>query len=324
VDESFKPESITSIAKGTQVIADIQTKSDMHIAGMVDGDIKAKRKLVLTESGRLTGSVIAQEAVISGRFTGELRVLGQIIVTDTAVVDGFIFSKLITVEAGAEVVGIMSIGEHVDVLNAKISKQPKNPEVKKVIEKASKVVQKSPQNGKPSPLPNKTPKPAPNRHTCNVLIGIPQSNIKPEIAAKIREACENLMTNLGFKLEIFDEPDFSPFFQKLTYVRKSEESKEELKTWFEKGKKSLETALLNKGKTDAAGSLQSASDHLIQLLKVFDEYVLILGDVALTQLIEDDVQTIACELVSDKLSQQLKSKPELVANPSHIYQFLDH
>lgn len=323
MDKSIKPESITSIAKGTRVTADIKTDSDLRIAGMVEGDIKANGKLVLTESGRLTGTVVAQEAIIAGRFTGELRVFDQVIVKNTAVIDGFIFSKLISVEDGAEVTGIMSIGKNVDVLNAKISKNPKNPTVKKAVEKASKTLNKSSKNENKTPSPQvETSKPVPTRYICDVLIGIPQSNLKQEWANKIREACESMIAKLGFSLEIFDEPAFDPFFQKLTYVKKSSDTQQDIRAQYSSAKKSIETALLNKGETDHENELQPAADILIKTLQNVDEFVIVLGEIVLMKFTEDEVQTVAVELVTDHLKTELKNNPSLINDPKYLQQHL--
>lgn len=328
MDELNKAESVTNITKGTRVSANIETESDIRIAGTVDGDIKAQKKLILSDTGRITGSVIAQEAILEGRFTGELRIKDQITVTSSAVIDGFIFSKKITVHENAEVIGIVSVGPDVDVLNAKLTKEPKRPEIREAIKEAKEAISDSNDSDQKeqtiettSPFGNE-PKPQLNRFIGNVLIGVPSANIDEDQAEEIKSVCENFMEQLGFELEIFDEPVLNSFYQKLTYVRKSSDSENDIRDLYKKGKECIETSLLNKGNSDANSALQNAADKLVQMFKQFDEFAIILGDIVLVQQAEDDVQSIAVEIVPEQLQTALKKDAELVNNPARVYAYV--
>jgi cytoskeletal protein CcmA (bactofilin family) len=329
VDELNKAVSITNITKGTRVSANIQTDSDIRIAGTVDGDIKAKRKLILTDTGRITGSVVAQEAILEGRFTGEIRIKDHIKVTSTAVIDGFIFSKKISVHENAEVIGIVSIGPDVDVLNAKLTKEPKRPEIGKAVKKAKEAISDSETNGEnmvvtetASPFGKEGSKAPQSRFIGTVLIGIPSADVEENQAEEIKKVCENFMQELGFQLEIFDEPVLGSFYQKLTYVRKSSDSENDIRDLYKKGKECLETSLLNKGNTDAKSSLQNAADNLVQFFKQFNEFAVILGDIVLVQQAEDDVQSIAVEIIPEQLQTTLKKDAEMVKSPARVYSYV--
>ncbi|WP_428236978.1 bactofilin family protein [Gracilimonas sp.] len=331
MDELNKAESVTNITKGTRVSANIQTESDIRIAGTVDGDITAKRKLILTDTGRITGSVVAQEAILEGRFTGELRIKDHIKVTSTAVIDGFIFSKKISVNEDAEVIGIVSVGPDVDVMNAKLTKEPKRPEIRKAVKKAKEAISDSETNGEVKEVPEPTSpfgqeeKKAPqSRFIGNVLIGIPSVDTDKDQADEIKSTCENFMQELGFELEIFDEPVLDSFYQKLTYVRKSSDTENDIRDLYKEGKESLETSLLNKGNTEANSSLQNAADNLVQFFKQFDEFAVILGDIVLVQQVEDDVQSIAVEIVPEQLQAALKKDAELVSSPARVYSYVEN
>ncbi|MAO64922.1 MAG: hypothetical protein CL666_07965 [Balneola sp.] len=324
MDELNKPESVTRIAKGTRVKADIHTESDIHIAGTVEGDIETSKDLVISEGGKMTGAVIANGASISGKFTGELRVLNHISLSKTALVDGFIFSKSISVDEDAKLIGILNVGDEVDVMNAKLRKvkkraiQPKKetPEKKKHSKDSE---QKELAIEDPEPQ-----KPHQNRYLKKVLIGIPGS-VDSNKAEDIRTACEKFMNALGFKLEIFDEPDVNPFYQNLSYTRMSPESTQDIQKKFEKSKEIIESALLNNENTETEGSeLQKASNEIVRVIREFEEFTLILGEVVLLQFLENDVQTIACEIVPDTLQEKIKTSPDLIVNPSKVYKFIDN
>ncbi len=329
MDELNKAESVTNITKGTRVSADIQTDSDIRIAGTVDGDIKAQKKLILTDTGRITGSVVAQEAILEGRFTGELRIKDHIKVTSSAVIDGFIFSKKISVNEDAEVIGIVSVGPDVDVLNAKLTKEPKRPEIKQAVKKAKEAISDSAstenKNTSPevtSPFGQEDNKAPQSRFIGNVLIGIPSGNINENQAEQIKSLCERFMKELGFELEIFDEPVLGSFYQKLTYVRKSSDSQGDIRDLYNKGKECLETSLLNKGNTEANSALQNAADKLVQFFRQFDEFTIILGQIVLVQQAEDDMQSIAVEIVPEQLQSALKKDAEMVSNPARVYSYV--
>lgn len=329
MDELNKAESVTNITKGTRVSANIETETDIRIAGTVDGDIKAQKKLILSDTGRITGSVIAQEAILEGRFTGELRIKDQITVTSSAVIDGFIFSKKITVNENAEVIGIVSVGPDVDVLNAKLTKEPKRPELKQAVKKAKEAISdpaaSKSKNTSPevtSPFGREETKVPQSRFIGNVLIGIPSADFEENQAEEIKSTCENFMKELGFELEIFDEPVLDSFYQKLTYVRKSSDTEDNIRDLYKKGKECIETSLLNKGNSDANSALQNAADELVQFLKQFDEFAITLGDIVLVQQVEDDVQSIAAEIVPEQLQSALKKDAELVSRPARVYSYV--
>lgn len=319
MDKSTQPESMTRIAKGTRITADIQSKADIHISGIVDGDIKTDRNLILAETGRITGSVIAEKAVLSGRFTGELRALKSISLYKSAVVDGFLFSKTITVEENANLIGIVSVGKDVDVLNAKITKSPKRREP----QKTEKPKTDQPNKVQPESLEPSEPKVNVSRHLANVYIGIPNLSLEKNKAEELKSACDNFMEALGFSLEIFDEPTYTPFLQTLAYVRKSTENEAEINDRYRKGKGSLETALLKKDEGHNLSELQLAANNIISLFRNLDEYVLILGDIMLIQLFEDQVQTVAAKILPDELRKQLNKNSELAAQPQKVYSFIN-
>ena len=73
----------------------------MFLAGSVDGEIKC-RNLFVEDKAVLTGSIEAEETVVSGQVNGEVN--AEILrITNTGVFDGVIKTKGIEVENGAHV-----------------------------------------------------------------------------------------------------------------------------------------------------------------------------------------------------------------------------
>jgi cytoskeletal protein CcmA (bactofilin family) len=90
-------------------------EDDVRVAGKVDGEIKSKKKIMLTESGKVNGTIQSPEADISGKVTGDVKADASLILRSTAVVDGQIITKKLTIEHGAQVKGSFRVGPQVSV-----------------------------------------------------------------------------------------------------------------------------------------------------------------------------------------------------------------
>lgn len=90
-------------------------EDDVRIAGTVDGEIESKKKVMLTESGKVNGTIHSPEADISGKVTGDVKVAESLILRSSAIVDGKIFTKKLIIENGAQVKGAFQVGPNVSI-----------------------------------------------------------------------------------------------------------------------------------------------------------------------------------------------------------------
>lgn len=74
--------------------------------GDLIGDLSVE-KLVISDSGTVTGNIRAQFLEIAGKFDGT-AIAEEIIVTDTARIMGKIVAQTLTIDPGAEIVGEIS------------------------------------------------------------------------------------------------------------------------------------------------------------------------------------------------------------------------
>lgn len=324
MNEIAKTESVTRIAKGTRVKADIETDSDVHISGIVDGNVITKNRITISETGRLTGSIEAKNALISGKFTGELRVLNHISLSNSADVDGFIFSKTITVEENASLIGILHVGEEVDVLNAQIEGQKKTTDDQK--SKKSDTTQIEDQKpveaeDKPGEIEERKPLPPKNRFVAELLIGIP-GDISDELATEVFKQAEHIIKNLGYELEIFDHPKLNPYYHNLTYVKKSNESPDEVIEKISNVKDIIESSFLKKNEEEAEGDVQKAAINLTNAISEIDNIAIQIAQILILKFKNGEVQTIAVEEKSDKISDALKKEPRKITEPETLYALL--
>jgi cytoskeletal protein CcmA (bactofilin family) len=99
-----RPDDISTIGSGMQVVGNIVCAGALQIFGQVTGDIHAAH-LSIREGARVEGKVIAPDAVIEGAFNGTIH--GNAVkLQKTAVVDGEIFNKSLAIEQDARFEGV--------------------------------------------------------------------------------------------------------------------------------------------------------------------------------------------------------------------------
>lgn len=103
--------SINMISEGTTVKGTLNTKNDIRIAGELEGEAKAKGKLIISSSGKIDGDVEAVDADIAGHLKGEIHVSNKLILRQSALVDGDIYTKSLLVEEGAQINGACRMNE---------------------------------------------------------------------------------------------------------------------------------------------------------------------------------------------------------------------
>jgi cytoskeletal protein CcmA (bactofilin family) len=93
------PEMVSTFGAGMMVTGNIVCPGALQIYGRVNGDILASH-LVVCAGAQVEGKIIAQEAVIQGAFNGTIHG-NNVRLEGTAVVDGEIFNKSLTIEQDA-------------------------------------------------------------------------------------------------------------------------------------------------------------------------------------------------------------------------------
>lgn len=88
------------------VKGNIETRTDLHVNGSVEGDI-ACSALIQGETSTIDGGIEAKSARLAGRVTGSIKV-GELVILKSARIDGDVSYDTLTIEQGAQVEGRLS------------------------------------------------------------------------------------------------------------------------------------------------------------------------------------------------------------------------
>ncbi|MEY3240843.1 MAG: hypothetical protein RIR11_2281 [Bacteroidota bacterium] len=93
---------LNALVKGTTVEGTIRCDSDIRIDGTIRGKLICKSKVIIGPTGVIEGDITCQNAVIEGRFKGNLSVTELLNVRETAEIDGDIATGKLLVQSGAK------------------------------------------------------------------------------------------------------------------------------------------------------------------------------------------------------------------------------
>jgi cytoskeletal protein CcmA (bactofilin family) len=93
--------ALNTIVRDTVITGNIETTSDLRIDGKLKGDINCAGKLIVAGNGQIEGDVSCANAVIEGRYTGNMVVNGTLTLRETAVLNGKIKTGKLVVQSGA-------------------------------------------------------------------------------------------------------------------------------------------------------------------------------------------------------------------------------
>lgn len=97
-----KPNNIVS---GTTIKGEITTNGDFRIDGTLIGSINCKGKIVIGQTGTIEGEVVCQNADISGKIKGQIKVEQLLTLKSTTDLNGDVVTNKISVEPGAKFTG---------------------------------------------------------------------------------------------------------------------------------------------------------------------------------------------------------------------------
>lgn len=95
IEIDFSAKGMTAISKGSTVVGDITNECNLHIDGIITGNIVSNAVVTVGTSGRVNGKIRAYKIIISGMCKGELEADIVEILTNSKVVGDIISSKLI-------------------------------------------------------------------------------------------------------------------------------------------------------------------------------------------------------------------------------------
>lgn len=105
------PEAVISIiGPGMKVTGDCETDGTIRVEGTVQGSVKAAKAVVIGRDGLVSGDVVTQDAVVSGRVEGTLTAESRLELQATCEIEGEVRTRRMQLEEGAVLNGTVHMG----------------------------------------------------------------------------------------------------------------------------------------------------------------------------------------------------------------------
>ena len=98
--ETDKPAE-TVVGPSVTIEGDFVSKDDMKVEGRVKGSVKTGKNVFVGEGAEIEAEVKAENAIISGRVSGNINIKGKLELTPTARVFGDIKCRVLSIAPGA-------------------------------------------------------------------------------------------------------------------------------------------------------------------------------------------------------------------------------
>ncbi len=95
------PERVSIIASGMQVSGDIESDGDMRIDGFVNGSVFCKSKVVISQTGRVTGDIQAINIDVHGTVHGNIAALELLSLKSNCSITGNLATEKLQIEPNA-------------------------------------------------------------------------------------------------------------------------------------------------------------------------------------------------------------------------------
>lgn len=92
---------VNMIGEGTTIRGSVDADGDLRIAGVVNGNVRCKGKVIVARGGKVEGDIHADEADLAGVVMGQLHLSRKLNLRNGCELDGDIFVKALSIEEGA-------------------------------------------------------------------------------------------------------------------------------------------------------------------------------------------------------------------------------
>ena len=118
------PESIISIiGPGMKIVGDCITDGTVRVEGVVEGNVRAGKAVVIGKEGTVDGSIETQDAVIAGTVKGTITAASRLELQSSCHIEGEVLARRMQLEEGAILNGKVKMGD----VKAKMPK-PNSPD----------------------------------------------------------------------------------------------------------------------------------------------------------------------------------------------------
>ena len=106
--------NINLIGLGTEIHGDIMCNGDLRIDGSIVGNISAKGKVVVGETGKIKGEITCRNSDVSGQVDGKFIVSELLSLKSTARVIGDMSTSRLAIEPGSRFTGYCDMNKESD------------------------------------------------------------------------------------------------------------------------------------------------------------------------------------------------------------------
>ena len=105
-----KEQEITQIGHSVTIKGDISGKSDVRVAGTINGSISIEGELIIERQGFVEGEIKTNSAVVAGSVKGNIDCTEKLILESSSQFVGNIKTKLLIIQEGAVFQGNCQMG----------------------------------------------------------------------------------------------------------------------------------------------------------------------------------------------------------------------
>jgi cytoskeletal protein CcmA (bactofilin family) len=106
--------NINLIGFGTEIHGDVICNGDMRIDGLLVGNLSAKGKIVIGETGKIKGEISCKNSDVSGVIDGKIVVAELLSLKSSAKVMGDIFTSRLAIEPGSKFTGYCDMSKEAE------------------------------------------------------------------------------------------------------------------------------------------------------------------------------------------------------------------
>lgn len=126
--ENPTPDELNKIINGTSFNGDITSNGDFRIDGALKGSLNSKGKLVVGPTGNIEGEIRCKNAEVFGKINAKLYVEELLSLRSSADLNGEVIYNKIAIEAGAKLVGTLTIKDQLTPnVNKPVFEKPEEP-----------------------------------------------------------------------------------------------------------------------------------------------------------------------------------------------------
>ena len=101
IERNTGDSEISIVAAGTTIVGDCETEGTIRVEGRVEGTIRAGKSVVVGRTGEVIGDIFTQDAVISGKISGNVTAESRLELQATCEVQGELRSRRMQLDEGA-------------------------------------------------------------------------------------------------------------------------------------------------------------------------------------------------------------------------------